>query len=639
MRLALAGLLVAAALNAHHTAWWCLPVLAAASLWYLRTALHPSEAPPRLLRVAMALLLTIGVLLSFRTLNGLEAGATLLTAMTAAKLFEARAIRDWYVILGAALFLLLAACLDRQQLWRLPLYLATLWICAAALRGLDGGSNQSPAVLARGAGRQLLLALPLGLVLFVFFPRLPGAFWALPTGEEAVTGLSDEMNPGDISKLVESDEPALRARFNGPVPSVPQRYWRGPVLRDFDGHTWRRRHGETQRTPAVEYRGPAWHYTVTIEPNAHGTVLALEFVQPGDLPFVRITDDFQLLAARPITQAQSYTLASYPDAQAAADLTPAARRIDLTLPPRRNPRTLALAAQLRAQAPSDSAYVDAALAYLRDGGFEYTLVPPRLGRDSADDLLFETRLGFCAHYASAFVVLMRAGGIPARVVTGYLGGEWNHIGNYLTVRQSDAHAWAEVWIAGRGWVHTDPTAMVAPERLSRGLLDFGGERAGSHARLLRAPWLANALQTWDALNAWWQDNVVGYNFTRQLDLARWLGFADGDWKALAIALGTGLVAWMLWMAWTLRRALGAARPDALNRAWRRVDARLAQAGLARPAHEGVLAHAQRVAKERPDLGQRLLPLASRYAQLRYGESGTAAELRDFVRSARAFRVG
>ena len=258
-RLALAGSMLAAMLNAHHTAWWCLPVLAAACVWHLRPTLHPARWPPRLLRIAIALLLTTGVLLSFRTLNGLEAGATLLTAMTAAKLFESRVTRDWYVILGAALFLLLAACLDRQQLWRLPLYAATLWLCAAALRGLDGGANQAPAQLLRDSGRQLVLALPLGLVLFVFFPRLPGAFWALPSGDEAVTGLSDEMSPGDIALLVESDEPALRARFTGPVPPPQQRYWRGPVLHDFDGHTWRRRRNDMERSPELNYHGPAYH--------------------------------------------------------------------------------------------------------------------------------------------------------------------------------------------------------------------------------------------------------------------------------------------------------------------------------------------------------------------------------------------
>ncbi len=638
MRLALGGLLLAAFLNVHHTAWWCLPVLAAASIWHLRVNLRLTKVPPRLLRVAIALLLTAGVLLSFRTLNGLDAGATLLTAMIAAKLFETRATRDWYVILGAALFLLLAACLDRQQLWRLPWYALTLWLCAGAFRGLDGGSNQPPALLLRGAGRQLLLALPLALLLFIFFPRLSGAFWALPASEAAITGLSDEMSPGDISRLVESDEPALRAQFSGLLPPVALRYWRGPVLHDFDGRTWRRQRGLMAGNPELNYRGPAYHYTVTIEPNTHGTLLALELASPGELPFVIFTSDYQLLAAHPISQVQSYELSSYPQASNSAELSIQARRIDLALPANRNPRAQALATALRASASDDAAFVDLAMAYLRDGGFEYTLTPQRLGRDSVDDLLFTTHQGFCAHYASAFVTLMRAGGVPARVVTGYLGGEWNHFGGYLIVRQSDAHAWAEVWIAHRGWVRADPTAVVAPERLTRGGYDFAGSGAGSRARLLRAPWLRNVLQGWDALNAWWQDQVVGFNFRRQLDLARWLGFADRDWQALTVVLGAGLVGWMLWMSWTLRHVLRRARPDALTRAWGRIDARLRRAGLARAAHEGVLAHAQRLALSSPQLAATLLPLASQYAQLRYGTPGSPEQLRALLGAARRFRV-
>ena len=641
-RLALAGLMLAALLNAHHTAWWCLPVLAAACAWHVRATLHPARWSaswlPRLLRIISALLLTAGVLLSFRTLNGLDAGATLLTAMTAAKLFESRAPRDWHVILGAALFLLLAACLDRQQLWRLPFYAATLWLCAAALRGLDGGANQAPAQLLRGSGRQLLLAVPLGLVLFLFFPRLPGAFWALPSDDDAITGLSDEMSPGDIARLVESDEPALRARFTGPVPPPQLRYWRGPVLHNFDGHTWRRQRGDSARIAELDYHGPAYHYSVTLEPNTHGTLLALELPMPSELPFVSFSYDYQLLTPRAINQAQSYELVSYPQASSSAELSTLARRVDLELPAQRNPRTLVLAHGLRAAAHDDAAFVGEAMSYLRDGGFEYTLTPQRLGRDAVDDLLFSTHQGFCAHYASAFVTLMRAGGVPARVVTGYLGGDWNRVGGYLTVRQSDAHAWAEVWLPGRGWVHTDPTAVVAPGRLTRGVYEYTGGRAGGSDRLLRAPWLTNALQAWDALSAWWQDQVVGFNFARQLNLARRLGFADRDWQALAIALGAGLTSWMLWMAWTLRHALRAARPDAIARAWRHVDRRLARAGLARAPHTGVLAHAQLLSRSRAALAATLLPLATHYSQLRYGSPGDPAALRDFIRKARAFRV-
>ncbi|HEX9474486.1 MAG TPA: DUF3488 domain-containing protein, partial [Steroidobacteraceae bacterium] len=223
--LGITALLVTAALNGQHLAWWCLPLLVLASALHFRATLHGQALPGRLARLGLALILTAGVLASFRTLNGLAAGATLLAAMTAAKLFEARAIRDWYVIVGATLFLLLAACLDRQQLWRLPLYAISLWLSAAALRALNGGTAQSAPTLLRDSARQLLYALPLAIIFFLFFPRIPGAFWSLSNDDSAITGLSDQMSPGSIAQLTESDEPALRARFAGELPPAHERYW------------------------------------------------------------------------------------------------------------------------------------------------------------------------------------------------------------------------------------------------------------------------------------------------------------------------------------------------------------------------------------------------------------------------------
>jgi transglutaminase-like putative cysteine protease len=636
--LPIAALYAAALVNAHHLAWWCLPVLVLATGWHLRAVLYGHPQPARATRLGFAALVTAGVLLSFRTLNGLSAGATLLVAMTAAKLFEARARRDWYVICGATLFLLLAACLDRQQLWRLPLYASCLLLCLAALRGLSGGAPLPAATLLRESARQVLYALPLALLCFLFFPRLPGAFWSLADDDEAITGLGDEMSPGRIARLSESDEPALRARFDGAPPPAAQRYWRGPVLHDFDGFTWRRHRGAAPPTGALEFRGPAYHYSETLEPNTHGTVVALEMSQLPDTPYVSMSADFQLLALRPILEARSYELTGYPQAQMRGELAPAARQMDLALPANRNPRARELALRLRAQAADPAAYINSVYAFLHDGGFAYTLVPQPLGRNSVDELLFDTREGFCGHYASAFVDLMRAAGIPARVVTGYQGGEWNPIGGYLLVRQRDAHAWAEVWLEGRGWLRADPTAVVAPERLQRDLLQFGDGLGSSATRLLGASrWLTNLLQAWDAANAWWQDDVVGFNFARQLNLAGRLGFGDGDWQTLAIALGVALSAWLAWIAWSLRRLARAARPDALTRAWQRIDRRLARAGMPRADSEGVLAFCERLALARPDTAAALLPLARRYAQLRYGPPVDGAALREFLHAARAYR--
>ena len=640
--LPIAALFATAVVNAHHLAWWCLPMLTLAAAWHLRAVLRGFPQPGRVARIGFALILTVGVLLSFRTLNGLAAGATLLVAMTAAKLFEARSRRDWYVISGATLFLLLAACLDRQQLWRLPLYALCLWLSAAALRGLAGGAALPVPTLLRESARQLVYALPLAIVCFLFFPRLPGAFWAMAGDDEAITGLSEEMSPGRIARLTESDEPALRARFDGAPPPVAQRYWRGPVLHEFDGYTWRRHRGmgvgAGSPAGALEYGGPAYHYSETLEPNTHGTVVALEMSRPPEGAYVTQSADYQLLSRRPILQPHSYELTAYPLAVNREALSPEARQIDLALPPGRNPRAREFALRLRAQSADAAAFVNNVFAFLRDGGFVYTLTPQRLGRDSADELLFRTRQGFCGHYASAFVDLMREGGVPARVVTGYQGGEWNPIGGYLLVRQQDAHAWAEVWLPGRGWLRADPTAMVAPERLSRELLQFGDGLGSGPASLLGSrPWLTTTLQAWDALNAWWQDEVVGFNFARQLHLADRLGFGDRDWQTLAIALGAGMCAWLAWIAWTLRRAAHAARPDAITQAWRRIDRRLARAGLPRAPQEGVLAYCERLALTQPATAEALRPLAHRYVQLRYGPPAAPAELQGFLRAARAYR--
>ena len=636
--LPIAALFTAAAINAHHLAWWCLPMLVLATAWHLRAVLHGYSQPGRLARIGFAVLVTTGVLLSFRTLTGLAAGATLLVAMTAAKLFEARSSRDWYVICGATLFLLLAACLDRQQLWRLPVYALCLWLSAASLRGLAGGALLPARTLLRESAGQLLRALPLAIVCFLFFPRLAGAFWAINGDDEAITGLGEEMSPGRIARLIESDQPALRARFAGPLPPVVQRYWRGPVLRDFDGFTWRRHRGTAAPAGTLDYRGPAYHYSETLEPNTHGTVVALEMTRPPDAAAVVQTADYQLLAHRPILQARAYELTAYPQAVSRDELAPEARQIDLALPAARNPRARELALQLRAQSADEAAFVNNAFAYLRDGGFVYTLTPQRLGSDSVDELLFGTRAGFCGHYASAFVDLMRAGGVPARVVTGYQGGEWNPIGGYLLVRQADAHAWAEVWLPGRGWLRADPTAVVAPDRLSRELLQFGDGFGSGAARLLgHNPWLTTTLQAWDALNAWWQDDVVGFNFAKQLNLADRLGFGDRDWQTLAIALGAGMCAWLTWLAWTLRRLGRAARADAISRAWQRIDRRLARAGLPRAPHEGVLAYCERLALTQPTVAAALAPLARSYARLRYGPPAPAAELRAFLRAAHRYR--
>jgi transglutaminase-like putative cysteine protease len=469
------------------------------------------------------------------------------------------------------------------------------------------------------AARALLFAVPLAIALFLFFPRLPGAFWAIPRSDQALTGLGDTMSPGSISRLTESYDIAFRAHFEGPPPPRQQLYWRGPVLHDFDGYTWRRPPNQFYRREPLQYLGTAYRYRISLEPSSQRWWFSLDTVTGAPEGKVFFTYDYQLVSAEPVSQTTNYTVVSHTSTRSLGELSVLARRHDTALPHDRNPRSRELALQLRQHVPSDGAFVDAALDFLRKGGFQYSLEPPRLGPDSVDDFLFRTRVGFCGHYASAFVSLMRAASVPARVVTGYLGGEWNPIGQYFVVRQSDAHSWAEVWLEGRGWTRVDPTSVVEPERLSRGILDLLPDAVSAPARFVwSTPWLLSLTQRWDAVNSWWNDRVVKFNYEDQLGLLKRLGFDSPGARELGWAFAAGLVGWLLWIAWQVGRAERTGKPDRLARAYARLCHKLARAGVVRNAHEGPLAYADMVAARRPDLASPVRELVMRYAELRYG---------------------
>lgn len=609
--------------------------------WRLAAARADLPLPGQIAKVALVLAIAIGVYLRFHTLNGLTPGTSLLILMAALKMLETLKRRDRMVLVGAGLFLLLAACLDRQSLARAPLYLAEAWLCCAALAVIatDGLPGRAALPL---AGRTLLYAVPLALLLFLFFPRLAGSFWSLPRGEEAVTGLSDTMSPGSIGQLTTSYDIAFRARFDGPLPPPAQRYWRGPVLHDFNGSTWSRGAGDARTRVPWQFTGPAYHYRVALEPTRHRWWFALDTPAQSPDASVRLTRDYELLTARPVSDPTSFEAVSYTAKRAAAPLSAWERFEDTHLPAERNPRSVALARELHARAGTDAAFVAAALEFLRRGGFVYSLEPETLGREEIDDFLFRTRTGFCGHYASAFSVLMRAGGVPARVVTGYLGGEWNPVGGYLVVRQSDAHAWVEVWLEASGWTRVDPTAVVEPARLERGALDLLPEAMSASTRLLHGtPWLAPLLQRWDAANAWWNDRVVKFDYGAQVDILERLGVHVSDARTLGWAFVAALLGWLAIIAWHFRGAGSRPRPDAVARAYALLCRKLARSGIARAAHQGPLAYAEALRAGQRALAPEADALLKRYAQLRYGPPAPAThsrEVAEFVRAVRRLRV-
>jgi transglutaminase-like putative cysteine protease len=631
--------LIGAWLHLGQVPLWVIALACGGALWALAAAHGRAPLPGRTFKIVLTLALTGTVLAMFHTLNGLNAGSALLVLMGAIKLLEAKSRRDRLIVVGVAFYLLIAACLVSQELMRAPLYLLQAWVCCTALLLASHPQTPLPSFLAgRLAARTLALALPLALLLFALFPRLSGSFWSLANASQAQTGLSDTMSPGSISELGNSADPVFRVWFAGALPPPQERYWRGPVLHDFDGYTWTRFHGAYYQAESLHFLGPAYRYQIRLEPDSTPWWPALDTVQAATAPGTTITPDRQLVSYRPVHDAVTYAAVSYTSTESHDPLSRIARRFDADFPRQRNPRSQALAARLRAAAPDVPAYVNSVLDLFRNGHFEYTLTPPLLDLNSVDDFLFNTRRGFCGHFASAFAMLMRAGGVPARVVTGYQGGEWNPIGGYLLIRRSDAHAWVEVWEEGRGWVRVDPTAVVAPERLRRGILDLLPGTSSVPERLLHQfSWLSQGRQAWDALNAWWSTRVVAYNYGLQMQLLNRLGFDNPGWQQLGWLLAGSLSAWLVLIGWQFGRLRPAAGPDRLARAYLRLCARLARCGPVRQPHQGPLTYAATIVGP-SHTAQQARELLNLYAGMRFGSRApTLAQLREFERRVSRWR--
>ena len=625
-----AGLTLSILPHVTHIEPWILLLGIGAAALRIVTEFKGWQLLPRWLRSVLAFVVLLAVLLNYRTLNGIDAGTALLIVMAGMKLLETRTVRDLTVIVFLSYFALFAAFLYSQSLLRLPYMLVTAWLLTITLMRIHQTTTSMSVREAVGiTGRMFLQSLPLAALLFLLFPRLPGQFWAvMPARGEAVTGLSDEMSPGDVSDLSISSELAFRVKFDGAPPPAPQLYWRGPVLHDFDGRTWRR-----PRTPFVPQEvatsGPTYGYELMLEPHQRRWIFALDVATRWPGRRATRTSDLQLLsgAERPISTLTSFRLESAPSYTVSGPLPNLMRKTDLALPAGRNERSTALAREMRERAGSDEAFIAAVLAKFRDEEYFYTLEPPLLELNSVDDFLFNTRRGFCEHFASAFTVLARAAGIPARVVTGYQGGAINPMSGYLLVRQSEAHAWSEVWLAQRGWVRIDPTAAVAPERIERGLEAALADGESLPGDLLRQNALLTQLRlAWDAANTFWNTQVVAFGESQQRWLLNRLNLDDADWQELGIGLVLSLVAFFALMSAYLAWRFRPRAKDALAQIYEQLCRKLARHGLPRAAHEGPSDYVARVVHVRPELAAELAEARNLYVALRYGPRSWGPQL-------------
>ena len=585
---------------------------------------RPLPAPLRLLLGAGALVAVAAVLPGI----GRDTGCAVLAAMLALKPSETFSQRDGRSLLGFGLFAPFATFLLDQGPTSLLLALLAVVLALLALQRLAAEEGEvavadepmvDRATLA-AVGKLLALGLPLALAAFWLFPRLPSPLWGLPERAIATPGLSDSMSPGSWLDLMNDDSPAARVQFFGATPPPEQLYWRGPVLWDFDGRTWRRaRDLRFFPPPGLKVDdGGGWDYQVDLEPTDNRQLIALDL--PTAVPDGAWTSlDFSVWAAIPQHNLSRWRMRSAPAVEVQPNLHPQLRARALALPPGFNPRTLALGRQWRQQAgrdtrgAADRAIAERALAMIRRD-FAYTLDVPLSGRNEVDDFLFDRREGYCEHFSSAFTVLMRAAGIPSRVVTGYAGGYRNPVGGYWLVRKSDAHAWVEIWLPDRGWTRLDPTAAVAPENVYDTLADRQPGRIGNLTALVP---MFNAS---DWLRRGWNDFVLGFNAQRQQALLSRLGLRklDPQHMVLLFALAAGLS--LGWMAWTLAR--GERERDPLLRGWHALERRYRRIDRGREPHEPALEWARRVAADAPRSGEHLAALAQRFSDARYaGHAG------------------
>ncbi len=639
--------------HVEHIPLWATAVLALLWAWRMALTVLQRPLPGKLALLPLLVAATGAVWLEHHTLVGRDAGVTFLLLLMALKMLEMRARRDVFVVIFLSFFILLTQFMFGQGLPVAALTLATVLLLFFVLVSVNLTEADLP------AGRKLRLvglvfakSIPLTVVLFILFPRLSGPLWTLP-GDNPMgrTGLSNSMSPGAIGRLFGSDEIAFRVRFAGEPPQSAALYWRGPVLQQFSGRTWSPQGEQIGAPPPriVAESDSAVDYTITLEPHQRDWLFALEMPQIVDTldglnP--RMTAGGQLLAGQLINERTRYTLRSYRRFSLDPQLTRAQLVDALQLPASFNPRTLQFAADLRRRITPlgtegrarDVEFVQAVLRHFREENFAYTLEPPLLGRDSVDEFLFDTRSGFCEHYASAFAVLMRALDIPARVVTGYHGGELNPVDGFVTVRQADAHAWNEVWLEGRGWVRVDPTGAVDPSRIESTVARRIGALAGAAAGEQQTGWLRAVRYNWEAMQNSWNQWVLSYSAQRQQALLARFGLAPTI-EAIGIAFAVALSLMLLVLgALSLKHRV---QRDPLAELAQRLRRRLRGVGIEAPDHLDLhRLRPQLATRLGPEERQQGLHLIDRLEALRYGRESLAtgpSELRALRRAVRRFR--
>ena len=573
-----------------HLPWWCSALAFAVLVWRGHLALTTKALPSAWWRLGLLALSMVATLISFKTLLGRDAGVTMLAVLLTLKTLELRARRDAFVVFFLGFFCMLANFFYTQSLLTAASMLIGLLGLLTVLVNAHMPVGKPPLlVAAKTAGWMTLLGAPIMIVLFLLFPRL-APLWGTP-GEAIAgrSGLSAKMQVGTIASLALDDSVAMRVKFEGAPPQQPDLYFRGPVLSTFDGREWTSANPDVfsrfRVTASLVVSGEPVRYEVTQEPNSKPWLMVMDAAT--EAPIIEgyntiMQSDLQWITNRPVNDLLRYKVQSYTNFKHGPQQPVIGLREFVELPPGFNPRTLALANEIRrdprySQAGSGP-LVEVVMSKLRTGSYTYTLEPGLYGQNTADEFWFDKKEGFCEHIASSFVILMRALDVPARIVTGYQGGELNGVDGFWTIRQSDAHAWAEVWYEGRGWVRVDPTSSVSPGRTGAfRRLQAPQNVVGQALRNLNPAFSLQLRATWEAVNNSWNQWVLNYTQSRQLSLLENLGFKSPRWEDLGYVLLAlvvfGALSGAVWTLWER------SRHDPWLRLLHRVRQRLEQAGV------------------------------------------------------------
>jgi len=626
---------------------WVTVMFIAMIIWRIMAIRHMWPLPTKRLSSLKVLHLSIAgiafllLFISYGNLIGRDAGVALLTVMLGLKVVEIRNHRDYYISCFLGYFLVVTNFFYSQNIPTALLMFVVVVIMTASLISLnDGKKSLSNKGLIKLASQMLLQAIPLMLLLFVLFPRIPGPLWGLPQdAHSGTTGIDDSMTLGKISQLILSDEIAFRVKFDGNIPSPSQLYWRGAVLWQTDGTTWTELNNRNLMSsrPTFTTRGDEYAYITTLEPHNKRWLFALDFPseQPST-PSSHYTYDGQLRSIKPINQRQQVRLKSHTQYRLNPnkdDYIDAA----LKLPEGMHPLTKQLAQLWSKQTTDPMQLVDKALTYFNQNAFYYTLRPPTLIGDTIDSFLFESRRGFCEHYAASFTVLMRAAGVPARIVTGYLGGEINPVDDFLVVRQRDAHAWVEVWVQGQGWLRVDPTSAVSRQRIEQGMSSIMPEGFNTPLFMANSRNLIDLWQqirnNWDALDNAWNQGVLAYGPELQKEFLQKLGMTKPDWQTMALWLAIGFAVISLIISFYLFYHLP--KRDPVAKLYYVFCKKAARAGFVRPKQQGPLDFSILLKQQFPHLNKQIDHITSLYIDLHYGKK--SALISDLDRAIKRFK--